>query len=235
MTDVFVSRYRHTVMQHNSFFSVKHPLARRMTPLQKAALEGLERWKNEDEKDFNFVFRELQTPIFFASAFGELDATIKEADYINQKSLPVSPAAFQHSVQNCAPGYFSIINALDTPSLSISSGFLTLDKTLFLAWQKVLTAQTPAICVLAAHEQGEKNSLISSFGELFLVHNNTVLFPSGTGFALTSCHFEWTKPEQETLGSLFPLLRLDQKSESFCRTSTNSIGEKYSSHWRALP
>jgi hypothetical protein len=233
MNDVLVSRYRHIVMSRDSVFSVKHPLARRMSPLQKSALEGLECWRLERAEEFDHVFRELRTPLFFASSFGEIEATIKEADCINQRSLPVSPAAFQHSVQNCAPGYFSIINCLDSPNLTFSSGYLTLDKTLYWAWQKVRHGAHSAVCVVAANEQGDKSGSIVSYGEIMLVHNGNCVELEKGDFDLASFNFDWCNPVIEPEGSNFPLLRLDEKHGDFSRILTSESGETLLSHWRA--
>lgn len=60
-------------------------------------------------------------PIVYGSAFGELQATADIVGAIAQK-IPISPTAFQNSVYNTAPSYFSILKGNRSEILTLSSG-----------------------------------------------------------------------------------------------------------------
>jgi len=60
-------------------------------------------------------------PVVYGSAYGEMQAT---ADIVGAiaNSQPISPTAFQNSVYNTAPSYFSLLHGNRNEILTISSG-----------------------------------------------------------------------------------------------------------------
>ena len=61
------------------------------------------------------------TKVVYASAFGELQATVGITDAINNASA-ISPTLFQNSVYNSAPSYFSLLNEDKDEILTLSNG-----------------------------------------------------------------------------------------------------------------
>ena len=68
-------------------------------------------------------------PIVYGSAFGELQATADIVGAISQ-NVSISPTAFQNSVYNTAPSYFSILKENRSEILTLSSGRTTSDDVL---------------------------------------------------------------------------------------------------------
>lgn len=117
-----------------------HPLARRMTPLQKSLVDAAYLLSREVPEAFRAAVTEGGCPIVFASAFGELGSNLGMLLALRRRELPLSPTSFQHSVHNCPVGYLSIAFKLRNPISTISAGFLSNEKALALgaatlAWQ----------------------------------------------------------------------------------------------------
>ncbi len=68
-------------------------------------------------------------PIVYGSAYGELQATADIVGAIKEK-VSISPTAFQNSVYNTAPSYFSILQGNRHEILTLSSGHATADDVL---------------------------------------------------------------------------------------------------------
>lgn len=77
-------------------------------------------------------------PIVYGSAFGELQAT---ADIVGAiaEDVSISPTAFQNSVYNTAPSYFSILQENRHEILTLSSGNSTSDDVLSTAALQAVT------------------------------------------------------------------------------------------------
>jgi hypothetical protein len=226
-------------------------MARRFSPIQKAVLETFDAWQKERPDEFNRLFRELRAPLYFASEFGEIASLVREARDILARNLPVSPLAFQHSVQNCAAGYFSIVHALHNPSLSISSGFLAFDKAMFWAWQGVSTGRFSAVCVAVGRESTLLDDTQSSTCELIVVSNPAAFVADGACFSLDEFALV---PSLSAAGGLLgddpdcsvatlvegptpagvAELRLDESAPRVSRLVSNREGETVVSRWRRI-
>jgi hypothetical protein len=126
-----------------------HPLSRRMTPMQLAVMEAFERLKIErPEFDAALWHDATPVPIYFATAFGELNASLTVFESIKRDMLPVSPTAFQHSVHNCAPGYLAMVKAVHHPSATFTNSYLSYDKALFAAFHKLRQGLQATIIVV---------------------------------------------------------------------------------------
>lgn len=135
-------------------FTSRHPLCRRMTTLQRSALEPLIALATSDTSLFDRVFRDCKAPLYFATMGGEISANVTIARDLHRRSLPVSPQAFQHSVHNATPGYFSLVFNLPAPTLTISSGPRSFEIALEHARRKLEYGATPpAIAILGADER----------------------------------------------------------------------------------
>lgn len=145
--------YAHTCKPLTGPFGVTHPLARRMSPLQKVLLEVSGQWKEHHKELFEEALVKRQAQILFATSFGEMESVLNVLTSILNNQLPVSPTAFQHSVHNCAPGYFSIVNGLRNAAVTASTGFLSLDKCLHAAFQKIRAGVLDSVFVIAADER----------------------------------------------------------------------------------
>lgn len=127
MRRVYVDTYAHATVGPGAALRSPPALTRRMSWMQKAAMEAL---------------AALEAPpadaaVYFATQFGEVDATLTVAASILSRQLPVSPTAFQHSVHNAVPGYVTIACESRAPSLTVSAGFASFDKLLFWAFHEL--------------------------------------------------------------------------------------------------
>jgi Beta-ketoacyl synthase, N-terminal domain len=121
------------VLQQKSRVTFSSPLTRRMTPLQKALLEAVQRLQSEHSEVFTRCVVENECPVFFATAHGELATNLGLLDAVKRLEMPLSPTAFQHSVHNCPTGYLSIVFALKNAMTTLCAGRNSSQKALFLA------------------------------------------------------------------------------------------------------
>jgi len=84
--------------------------------------------------------------IVYASAFGELQATVSITDSIIS-DLPISPTSFQNSVYNSAPSYFSLLNGDKDEIITISSGRNSSRDALKTATLQALVSGERVLCV----------------------------------------------------------------------------------------
>jgi hypothetical protein len=217
-----------------------HPLERRMTQLQRAALHCLQSMKQSQAEIFDLVFHQMGSPVYLASAFGEFGSFLAESRLINARSLPVSPAAFQHSVQNCALGYFSILNGLHTGHLAISSGPLSLDKAIHLAFSQIEAGALQAVCIVAAEEIFSDESGWLSVAESFVLHRSAFSLASPVPFVLESMRCDLGSGTGAGIGRTgewqsVPFLGLGERTDSFVRHQFGPFGEHYESRWSVQP
>jgi len=129
------------------------PLWRRMTPLQKAVMMCVHEAVKAQKKDFEKL-AELEAPLYFASAYGELGAMLRVTQTIEANALPISPKDFQHSVLNAALSYAAIAQTFHQPGFAISGGFGSSDLTLHLAARRIAAGLDAGAVVLHGHEYG---------------------------------------------------------------------------------
>jgi hypothetical protein len=84
--------------------------------------------------------------IVYASAFGELQATVGITDAILHHTA-ISPTLFQNSVYNSAPSYFSLLNSDKDEIMTISSGMKSSKDALKTAALQALTSNERVLCV----------------------------------------------------------------------------------------
>lgn len=84
--------------------------------------------------------------IVYASAFGELQATVGITDAILNNSS-ISPTLFQNSVYNSAPSYFSMLNDDKDEIITISSGIKSSLDALKTASLQALVSGEKVLCV----------------------------------------------------------------------------------------
>lgn len=143
MRRIFVERYAYASSGPSLPAKASPTLTRRMSWMQKAAMEALETIKPLP----------LDAPLYFATQYGEVDATLAVAASILSRQLPVSPTAFQHSVHNAVPGYLTIASGSRSPSLTVSSGFASFDKILFWAAHELNADLIDKVIVAQAFER----------------------------------------------------------------------------------
>lgn len=147
MKRVYATNYTYAEAGPDQLAVAPPALTRRMSWMQKAAMEALQALNNTG-------FRLPDgAPVYFATQFGEVDATLAVASSILSKALPVSPTAFQHSVHNAVPGYVTIALESRNPSLTVSAGYASLDKLLFWAFHELRHGLIPSALLLNAHER----------------------------------------------------------------------------------
>jgi len=84
--------------------------------------------------------------IVYASAFGELQATVGITDAILEET-PISPTLFQNSVYNSAPSYFSLLNADKDEIFTLSNGDKSSLDAIKTATLQALVSQERVLCV----------------------------------------------------------------------------------------
>lgn len=112
--------------------------------------------------------------IVYASAFGELQATVGITDAIANETQ-ISPTLFQNSVYNSAPSYFSLLNEDKDEIITISSGMKSSLDALKTAALQALVSNEKVLCV--ASECLDINNIQE-------VNNCTTYLESGAGVVL---------------------------------------------------
>jgi len=84
--------------------------------------------------------------IVYASAFGELQATVGITDAILEKTQ-ISPTLFQNSVYNSAPSYFSLLNGDKDEIMTVSSGMKSSYDALKTAALQAFISGEQILCV----------------------------------------------------------------------------------------
>ena len=84
--------------------------------------------------------------IVYGSCYSELDETAKISRSVLTNDI-LSPTAFQNSVYNTAPSYFSLINKDKDEIITISSGMKTSLDTLKTAALQALVSKERVLCV----------------------------------------------------------------------------------------
>lgn len=132
MTSVFLNYFDFFEYKEGNDLPDYHKLQRRMSFLQKSMIGVTDRAINSIPLDlFGVMANDCNADILFTTSFGELFSVGKIATMIFQKDLPISPVAFQHSVNNAAAGYLSIIHGHHKGIMVSGSGGLELDKAIF--------------------------------------------------------------------------------------------------------
>jgi len=84
--------------------------------------------------------------IVYGSCYSELEETAKISEAVLTNDI-LSPTAFQNSVYNTAPSYFSLINKDKDEIITISSGMKTSLDTLKTAALQALVSRQRVLCV----------------------------------------------------------------------------------------
>ena len=84
--------------------------------------------------------------IIYASAFGELQATVGITDAILEET-PISPTLFQNSVYNSAPSYFSLLNTDKDEIFTLSNGDKSSLDAIKMAALQALVSGERVLCV----------------------------------------------------------------------------------------
>jgi len=84
--------------------------------------------------------------VVYGSAYGEMQATADIVGAIASKN-PISPTAFQNSVYNTAPSYFSLLHKNKSEIITISSGDETSRNVLQSAALQAIVNEAPVLAV----------------------------------------------------------------------------------------
>jgi hypothetical protein len=106
----------------NSRPTFSHPLARRMTILQRAVVEVVLDLEARSPEVFASGIRESGAPVYFGTSLGEYASNLALLGAFERCELPLSPTSFQHSVHNCPAGYLSIVLKLGNPMTTLTGG-----------------------------------------------------------------------------------------------------------------
>jgi hypothetical protein len=109
-------------LRGNSRPAFSHPLARRMTVLQRAVVEVVLDLEVRSPDVFASGIRESGAPVYFGTSLGEFASNLALLGAFERCELPLSPTSFQHSVHNCPAGYLSIVLRLCNPMTTLAGG-----------------------------------------------------------------------------------------------------------------
>ncbi len=237
----YVHYYDYQRVRAEDNFTDFHPLARRMSPLQKAGLMAWHHFTQNRKDLFAALISDATVPFFYATSFGETRAIFDVAGSVIRKELPVSPVSFQHSVENAAAGYVTIIHKLNNAGITLPNGFFALDKGLFFA-DKLLKANIYAslilmfanefpfdgkgtaeveLIVLGANKEGQNHFKLS------LIETIEHTPPPSAEFTRDA----WKRDAQKPESLYFPLMKLSSKLNSFERCVQDESGHGYLSKW----
>ena len=252
MMRVFVEHYDAVAIGSSTQLLTDALTVRRMSWLQKATMEALTRYQRAAAARLDEVLERLHAPIYFCTEHGEIDATLTVAASLINRQLPVSPTAFQHSVHNAGAGYVTIATKTRNPSATVSSGFLSFDKTIFWAFEELRRGRQQAVILVRAgeHANGAAPDVIAECELLVLTTDHReppALNPDRRWELMAVGYGSLSAAEQDrttgsTVGSpgiheaaidrAFVPLRLDRKKASFHRIVTSAdTDERIVSRW----
>lgn len=241
MTRVFVGHYTSFTWRSGGVSQVKHPLVRRMSPLQIATLEVFAALEKRQPELVEELMRRQPAPLIYATCLGEVDSTLKVVDCLRRNMFPVSPTAFQHSVDNSPAAYVSILNGSRQEQLVISSGLLSYDKAIHRAFYGVASGMSCATWVVVADQRPGLEDKVFTEAEVVLIMNSDVAGRWGADFELARCEYGYSESivateedsfqeDPANISRLYPL-NLNGRDHSFCRRVTNKDHEFIMSQW----
>jgi len=165
----FHSDWRKTSLESSDPIESSHPMMRRMSVLQKVVSLALLSFKAKHE-DFwrEYILSDL-CRIYYASVYGEIDIMSKLSRQIIEEDFPISPRDFQNSVHNAAPAYASMLTGFTRGMLVGSSGFLSADKTLYLASTRIQHGLEPMALLIHAHGVKQSSGVEEAQAEMLLL------------------------------------------------------------------
>jgi hypothetical protein len=126
--------------------SVKHPLGRRFSNLQKCVVKHA-----ENISDFSNFISNAES-IFYLTRHGEGNTSLHLLHQTKSKAFPLSPQLFQHSVHNCAASYLTQIFEVGTPICTITGSGALYDSGLNYIYQLLAQNQFNRILLILADE-----------------------------------------------------------------------------------
>ncbi len=230
---VFVECFEEISLKKTDSLSFNHPLARRMSFLQKAGLEVMSRI----EKDYPMLLDSYlygpECEIFYTTTYGELQAVHTIANQINAKELPVSPLAFQHSVNNAAAGYLSIIKKVKKNVVTLGSGYLALDKAIYSIFHRLKNEPETTAILVHGDEYLFQNEDQAQAQVQFFAFSNFAKTKWQRPLELLDIVYRTDEIAEQDFDKDHPLFaRFDNlKQQTFERTVRSQAGELIHSHW----
>ena len=259
MNSVIASNYIYRSRTRQQETTLDHPLARRMTALQLSVMELMEETRTNLGNVFSEMMSDSRIPIYYSTSIGEINSVTTVARAVHAKTLPCSPAAFQHSVHNAAAGYIASTYKTRNPSLTFSSGFLSFDLALTLTARKIAAGLIDGAFLVHGEEKRTTNPDIESEAEVLLLLGETSRYrtagnSAGNSWLLKTIQHMPTvdslsrfrsdcpkevgteiseTSEESSLSAMFPL-RLSEKTNCFTRIANALNGESVVSIWSRL-
>jgi hypothetical protein len=220
---------------------IKHPLARRMSPIQRASASVFIKGR-EAYPDFFSSLRENQhIPIIVTTSYGEIEAIHSVARSVTQSEFPLSPKDFQHSVANASSGYLALTQELHSNIITLSNGFLSLDKALYFGAMRLARMPDPYIVIIHAGEHLWPSGPVAKAEMFVLCREQGGCLNQALGLAdfkvlrrpFDVCYETAQVQHHEAAGTLTPCFNLpeDRASHSFDRLVTSATGEALYSRW----
>lgn len=228
-----------------------HPLSRRMTLLQKAVLEGITQFSKLHSDIFEKYSAKANFSWLYATTYGELASVLTLRQQIANHEQTISPTHFQHSVHNSASGYISILFDLKQKIQTVSSGFLSGEKSIFSAYQRIKSGQISGCFIVIADEFVDISKSKSAWAEVILLTSNKELNSQSSFFELIECEYihndeisiqngknEANKNiefiDEDQINFIMPHLGLIEKNKSFRRAVRSLNGECIETNWKML-
>ena len=141
---------------------------RRLSLVERAALHVIWKIYHPDEEDSLPVPSASETPVVFASRWGEIGTTLKLMRQMHDEG-EMSPAGFSASVHNAAPGAWSIFAKSRAAYTAIAARERTYEMGLLEAEAQL--AARLARCVLYVYaEEATPDYYLPAFGERVAAH-----------------------------------------------------------------
>ena len=217
-----------------------HPLARRMTPLQRAAVGIFVRAGRRSADTWEAMLKNCECEILFTTAYGEVSSNFGVCHATAHNQFPMSPKDFQHSLNNAAAGYLALTQGISQNILTITHGFLSVDKALFYAAHRLLQQSTiKHVVVVHANEYLWPGSSLMAKAEIFVLGREAttgayelVNCDGGT----QPCGAECTTFRETSADSNEPCLAayfdLPRDKDTYRRLAIDSVGDTHYSEWR---
>ncbi|MCP3924698.1 MAG: hypothetical protein GY714_19150 [Desulfobacterales bacterium] len=172
---VAVVYYKKLSVKNINEIDLSFKLARRMGIMQKTCIKLCLELQEKRPDLFELLKSDCNIPIVFTSAFGEIEAIYNTVKDVSNDLFPVSPTAFQHSVDNATAGYIALVLGLHNRSLTMSKGYLSVDNALYFGAKNVEFGLAPFVIIINANEYIWPKGDIIAKAEIIVLGNDKII------------------------------------------------------------
>ncbi|MGE0174558.1 MAG: beta-ketoacyl synthase chain length factor [Oligoflexales bacterium] len=158
MNEVSVLIYGKYALKRGTTELSKYPLVRRMGDLQKSVVTFVEQLRRDQPETMATLLDDKGASLHFATAGGEIKSLTAISENIIDRSLPVSPKEFQHSVHNASIAYVAMVEKINNPTFVTSCGFLSGAKALYYSASRIASGLDEKALLIHAEEYDDPQS-----------------------------------------------------------------------------